>query len=164
MSDKYCSILMPCSISPIAASKPHGRQQWSKAAMETVLQNAVLCSIRIWPNLSSTKLHVLLALANNCEVQGGGCASQVMYESAASYRQHLFVAMIEQGVTVPTSCARCRKSVHAHQASQPTHGNNNCVFVTSCFHAVHGACMNPWGSKQQQCPLCQTAARIFPCI
>lgn len=108
-------------------------------------------------------LHILLALANNCEVQGPP-ASQHMRDRAAGYRQHLFVAMIDQEVAVPRNCGRCSQSVHAHQASKALQGSNSQVFVTSCFHAVHGGCMKPWGKDEQKCPACQTPAMLFPCI
>ena len=107
-----------------------------------------------------------IALANFCEVfrellvdpSEHFIQQRESRNRAADYRQQLFVAMIEQGKPVASSCGLCNQALHAHKVAGPEHLDG--VFVSCCFHMFHLKCALRF--LHGNCPVCQGPFGFVP--
>ena len=81
------------------------------------------------------KLHLLMRLANNCELQASD-ADFSLRERAAGFRQELLVEMVNLEKEVSRKCAACQEVIDAHNPSQPHQGDDMKIVVAPCFRGV----------------------------
>jgi len=89
---------------------------------------------------ATQKLHVLMSLANNCELQASD-ADFSLREKAAGFRQELLVEMVNQEKEVTRKCAACDEVINAHNPSQPHQGDDMKILVAPCCHLYHKGCL-----------------------
>ena len=86
------------------------------------------------------KMHVLMRLANNCELQASD-ADFSLRERAAGFWQELLVEMVNLEKEVSRKCAACQEVIDAHNPSQPHQGDDMKILVAPCCHLYHKGCL-----------------------
>ena len=86
------------------------------------------------------KMHVLMGLANNCELQASD-ADFSLREKAAGFRQELLVEMVNQEKEILRKCAACQEVINAHNPSQPHQGDDMKILVAPYCHLYHKGCL-----------------------
>lgn len=86
------------------------------------------------------ELHVLMRLANNCELQASD-EDFSLRKRAAEFRQELLVEMVNQEREVLRRCAACQEVINAHNPSQPHQGDDMKILVAPCCHLYHKGCL-----------------------
>jgi hypothetical protein len=86
------------------------------------------------------KLHLLMRLANNCELQASD-ADFSLRERAAGFWQELLVEMVNLEKEVSRKCAACQEVINAHNPSQPHQGDDMKILVAPCCHLYHKGCL-----------------------
>ena len=90
------------------------------------------------------KLHLLMRLANNCELQASD-ADFSLRERAAGFWQELLVEMVNLEKEVSRKCAACQEVIDAHNPSQPHQGDDKKKkkdFTSFCQPTQPIACAN----------------------
>lgn len=100
-------------------------------------------------------MHVLIRLANNCELQASD-ADFSLREKAAGFRQELLVEMVNQEKEVLRKCAACQEVINAHNPTQPHQGDDMKILVAPCCHLYHKGCLKVL-VEAEGCAECATA-------